>query len=316
MPLLTAPSTFRLGEYARVLLSSFIDTTSITLDASSWYYLTTQDQNANKVLFSFAMGTCIARGVLGLPASNDEILQASKIGLSLKDQQISNTDTHENRDRDRLYDIRCMLHTQYVDCPQSKVSVTGNINQPSTAISQKYWFYATTIFGHIARTDDNHTTGYASQHIWCLSQARIKWEGCGRKGIRRKNGGMTEMGHWLVWMKWRPVGWSVRFPLLSVLALCTYGWWRWYQDDSNGSPPVNWKRPPGRHCITWLNTVQRDLRAYNFTLNEALDLAQNRPLWRLISTYGATHSQWCMPEKKKTSGKWSTTIARWKEANT
>jgi len=41
---------------------------------------------------------------------------------------------------------------------------------------------------------------------------------------------------------------------------------------------------------------QRDLRAYNLTLNEAVDLAQNRPLWRLMSTYGATH---CMPEKKK-----------------
>jgi len=35
----------------------------------------------------------------------------------------------------------------------------------------------------------NHATGYASQHIWCLSQARIKWEGCGRKGIWHKNGG-------------------------------------------------------------------------------------------------------------------------------
>jgi len=28
-------------------------------------------------------------------------------------------------------------------------------------------------------------------------------------------------------------------------------------------PPENWKRRPGRPCITWLNTVQRDLRAYN-----------------------------------------------------
>ena len=35
----------------------------------------------------------------------------------------------------------------------------------------------------------NHGTGYARQHIWCLSQARIKWDGCGRKGIWRKNGG-------------------------------------------------------------------------------------------------------------------------------
>jgi len=35
----------------------------------------------------------------------------------------------------------------------------------------------------------NQATGYASQHIWCLSQARINWEGCARKGIRRENGG-------------------------------------------------------------------------------------------------------------------------------
>jgi len=31
----------------------------------------------------------------------------------------------------------------------------------------------------------------------------------------------------------------------------------------------------------WLNTVEHDLRAYNLTLNEAIDLAQNHPLWRL-----------------------------------
>jgi len=54
-------------------------------------------------------------------------------------------------------------------------------------------------------------------------------------------------------------------------------------------PPENWKRPPGRPPITWLNTIQRDLRAYNLTLNKAVDLAQNRPLWKLTSTYGATH---------------------------
>ena len=48
--------------------------------------------------------------------------------------------------------------------------------------------------------------------------------------------------------------------------------------------PDNRKRLPGRHRITWLNTVERDLRAYNLTLNEAVDLAQNRPLWRLMFT--------------------------------
>ena len=35
---------------------------------------------------------------------------------------------------------------------------------------------------------------YAIQYIWCLSQARINWEGCGRKGIRRKIGRMMEVG--------------------------------------------------------------------------------------------------------------------------
>jgi len=28
----------------------------------------------------------------------------------------------------------------------------------------------------------------------CLSQARINWEGCGMKGIRRKNGGIDGGG--------------------------------------------------------------------------------------------------------------------------
>jgi len=39
----------------------------------------------------------------------------------------------------------------------------------------------------------NHATGYASQHTWCLSQARINWEVCDKKGIQCKNGGMIEV---------------------------------------------------------------------------------------------------------------------------
>ena len=34
----------------------------------------------------------------------------------------------------------------------------------------------------------NQTTGYASQHIWCLSEARINWDGCGRKDVWHKDG--------------------------------------------------------------------------------------------------------------------------------
>jgi len=32
------------------------------------------------------------------------------------------------------------------------------------------------------------------------------------------------------------------------------------------------------------------------SLNEAINTAQNRPLWRLMFAFGARHSWWCMPE--------------------
>jgi len=63
--------------------------------------------------------------------------------------------------------------------------------------------------------------------------------------------------------------------------------------------PKNWKRPPGRPRITWLNTyVQRGLITYSLTLNEAVDLAQNRPLWRLMSSCLRTLS-FCACQKRR-----------------
>jgi len=55
-------------------------------------------------------------------------------------------------------------------------------------------------------------------------------------------------------------------------------------------PPADWKRQLGRPRITWLSTVQQDLKQHHLTLPEAADLAQNPPLWRMMSTYGATQS--------------------------
>jgi len=52
----------------------------------------------------------------------------------------------------------------------------------------------------------------------------------------------------------------------------------------------NWRRPPGRPRTTWMKTTQQDLKSMNLSLNEAIDMAQNRPLWRLMSTFVATHS--------------------------
>jgi len=35
-----------------------------------------------------------------------------------------------------------------------------------------------------------------------------------------------------------------------------------------------------------MKTIQQDLKSNNLSLNKATDVAQNRPLWRLISTFG------------------------------
>ena len=56
------------------------------------------------------------------------------------------------------------------------------------------------------------------------------------------------------------------------------------------SPTGNWKRPLGRPRITWMKTIQQDLKSSDLNMDDAVDLAQNRPLWRLMSTFGATHS--------------------------
>jgi len=33
--------------------------------------------------------------------------------------------------------------------------------------------------------------------------------------------------------------------------------------------------------------------------NEETDVAQNRPLWRLMYSFGAMHTKWRLPQKKK-----------------
>ena len=51
--------------------------------------------------------------------------------------------------------------------------------------------------------------------------------------------------------------------------------------------------------MTWMKTVQNDLDSHGLSWTDAVDLVQNRPLWRLLATSGATHSQWFKPEKKR-----------------
>jgi len=47
---------------------------------------------------------------------------------------------------------------------------------------------------------------------------------------------------------------------------------------------------PSYYLDEELKTIQQDLKSNNLSLNEATDVAQNDPLWRLMSTFGATCS--------------------------
>ena len=64
------------------------------------------------------------------------------------------------------------------------------------------------------------------------------------------------------------------------------------------SPPADSRRQLGHPLITWLSTIQQDLKQHHLTLLEAADLAQNRPLWRMMSMYGAMQS-WVACQKRR-----------------
>ena len=62
------------------------------------------------------------------------------------------------------------------------------------------------------------------------------------------------------------------------------------------SPLADWRRQLGRPCITWLSTIQQDLKQQHLTLPEATDLAQNHPLWRMMYDIWRYAIVSCMPE--------------------
>jgi len=105
--------------------------------------------------------------------------------------------------------------------------------------------------------------------------------------------------HMLLGIKWYQFVWNgdvwkqPKFAaIIQSLRLTLFGHIMCMDDNADAkrillaSPPTDWRRQLGRPCITWLSTVQQDLKQH-LTLPEAADLAENRPLWRMMSTYGA-----------------------------
>jgi len=51
----------------------------------------------------------------------------------------------------------------------------------------------------------------------------------------------------------------------------------------------DWNRPVGHPNISWMATLKSDLSLHNFTFEDAIELALDKSLWRLLVASGATH---------------------------
>jgi len=54
-------------------------------------------------------------------------------------------------------------------------------------------------------------------------------------------------------------------------------------------PQSEWRRPVGRPYTSWMATLKKDLARHNLTFEDAIELALDKPLWRLLAASGATH---------------------------
>jgi len=51
----------------------------------------------------------------------------------------------------------------------------------------------------------------------------------------------------------------------------------------------DWSRPVGRPYTSWIATLKSDLSLHNLTFEDAIELALDKSLWRLLVASGATH---------------------------
>ena len=54
-------------------------------------------------------------------------------------------------------------------------------------------------------------------------------------------------------------------------------------------PRSDWKSPVGHPQISWLATVNYDLSSHNLSVEDAVELALDKRLWRLLAASGVKH---------------------------
>ena len=63
----------------------------------------------------------------------------------------------------------------------------------------------------------------------------------------------------------------------------------WCQEDSDWCPSERLDRPVGHPYTSWLATLKSDLSLHNLTFEDAIELALDKSLWRLLVASGAMH---------------------------
>ena len=66
----------------------------------------------------------------------------------------------------------------------------------------------------------------------------------------------------------------------------------WRQEDSDWCPSddqSDWSRPVGHPYTSWMATLKSDLSPHNLTFEDAIELALDKSLWRLLVASRATH---------------------------
>jgi len=106
------------------------------------------------------------------------------------------------------------------------------------------------MFTYLFNSYSKQSSRYAIWHIWCLSQARINWEGCGMKSIRRKTGGRWRWGGSMVQIGRHPAGLSAHLSSPRLIK-------SWMMTEENmifwmSLPVPAHRSSPGQRTIKWL----------------------------------------------------------------
>ena len=63
----------------------------------------------------------------------------------------------------------------------------------------------------------------------------------------------------------------------------------WHQRILTGVHKSDWSRPAGHPYTSWMATLKSDLSLHNLTFKDAIELALDKSLWRLLVASGAMH---------------------------